>query len=126
MDYVLKCGYYESNLDYNNEGWFVDDVIKLENKKSFYFINTSKDNILSEKDAEDYRNNNICCFCENELIVNRVRHHCHITGVYRVPAHSKCNIIAIQKQSNFIPFMFHIFSNYDCLLSFKKLVDKRN
>ena len=30
------------------------------------------------------------------------------------------------KQSNFIPFVFHNFNNYDCHLFFKKLVDKKN
>ena len=29
-----------------------------------------------------------------------------------------------QKQSNFTPFIFHNFSNYDCHLFFKTLIDK--
>ena len=41
-------------------------------------------------------------------------------------AHSTCNIIVTQKQSNFIPFLFHNFSNYDCHMFFKKLFDKKN
>ena len=57
---------------------------------------------------------------------DKVRDHCHITGKYRGPAHSKCNINVIQKQSNFIPFKFHSFSIYDCHLCFKELVDKKN
>ena len=31
-----------------------------------------------------------------------------------------------QQQSNFIPFLFHNFSNYDCHMFFKKLVHKKN
>ena len=54
-----------------------------------------------------------------------MRDHCHLTGKYRGPAHSKCNINVTQKQSNFIPFIFHNFSNYDCHMFFKKLVDKK-
>ena len=55
-----------------------------------------------------------------------VRYHCHLTGKYRGRAHNKCNINVTQKQSNLIPLAFHNFSNYDCHLFFKKLVDKKN
>ena len=48
-----------------------------------------------------------------------------MTGKYRGPAHSKCNVNVTQKQSNSIPFIFHNFSNYDCHMFFKKLVDKK-
>ena len=41
-------------------------------------------------------------------------------------AHNKCNINVTQGQSNFIPFIFHNFSNYDCHMFFKKLVDRKN
>ena len=51
---------------------------------------------------------------------------CHLTGKYRGPAHSKCNINVTQDQSNFIPFLFHNFSNFDCHMFSKKLVDLRN
>ena len=78
------------------------------------------------EDEEDYRNNNICRLCEKEILSDKVRDHCHLTGKYRGPAHSKCNINVTQDQSNFIPFIFHNFSNYDCHMFFKKLVDKKN
>ena len=32
----------------------------------------------------------------------------------------------LQKQNNFIPFIFHKNGNYDSHLFFKKLVDKKN
>ena len=50
---------------------------------------------------------------------------CHLTGKYRNPAHNKCNTKLTQKKY-FFPFNFHIFSNFDCHLFFKKLVDRRN
>ena len=49
-----------------------------------------------------------------------------MTGDYRVPAHCTCNINVTQKQSNFIPFIIHIFSNNDCHMLFKKKLDKKN
>ena len=125
MDNVLQSGYHKSPLGYNHVDWFADEVIKLENKMAFYFKNTKKDIIMTEKD-EDFRNNNICRFCEKNIESDKVRDHCHLTSRYRGAAHSKCNINVTQDQSNFIPFIFHNFSNYDCQMFFKKMVDKKN
>ena len=80
LDDVLKSGYYKSPLGYDNVDWFVVEIIKLENKMTFYFKNTKKDIIMTEKDEEDYRNNNFCRFCEKEIISDKVRDHCHLTG----------------------------------------------
>ena len=60
-----------------------------------------------------------------KILYNKVRDHCHLTGKYRGPAHYYCNINVKQKNSSFIPFAFHNFSNYDCHLFFKKLIDKK-
>ena len=125
LEDVLKSDYYKSPLGYNNVDWFVDKVIKLENKMAFYFKNTNKDIIMTEEDEEDYRNNNIRRFCEKFIESDKVRGHCHLTSRFRGLAHSKRKINVTQKQSNFIPFIFHNFSNYDCHMFFKKLVDKK-
>ena len=125
LEDVLRSDYYKSPLGYNNVDWFVDEVIKLENKMAFYFKNTNKDIVMTDEDEEDYKNNNFCRFCEKNIESDKVRDHCHLTGNYQGPAHSKCNINVTQKQSNFIPFIFHNFSNYDCHMFFIKLVDKK-
>ena len=62
---------------------------------------------------------------EKNIESDKVRDHCHLTGNYRGPAHSICNINVTQKQSNFIPYIFHTFKNYVCHMFFKKLVDKK-
>ena len=116
----LKSGYYKSPLGYNNVDWFVNEVLKLENKMAFYFKNTKKDIVMTEENEEDYRNNNICRFCEKNIESDKVIGHCHLTGNYTGPAHSNGNINVTQDQSNFIPFMFHNFSNYDCHMFLKK------
>ena len=123
MEDVLKSDYYESPLGYDNIDWFVKEVIKLENKMAFYFKEIKKDIIMTQEDEEDFKNNSICRFCEKEILSDKVRDHCHLTGKYRGPAHNTCNINVKQKDSNFIPFAFHNFSNYDCHMFFKKLVD---
>ena len=124
MDYVSKSGYYESPLGYNNVDWFVDEVIRLENKIPFYFKDTKKD-IIMTGEYEDFKNNNIFRFCD-EILSDKLRDHCHLTGKYMGPAHSICKINVTQQQSNTNVFIFHNFSNYDCQMFFKKLVDKKN
>ena len=123
LEDVLESGYYESPLGYDNVDWFVKEIKKLENKMAFYFKNTKKDVITKQEDEEDYRNNNICQFCEKNFESDKVRDHCHLTGKYRVPAHNVCNINVKQKESIFIPFAFYNFSNYDCHMFLKRLVD---
>ena len=57
---------------------------------------------------------------------DKVRDYCPLTGGYRGPAHSIFNINVTQHRSIFLPFTFHNFSNSDCHMFFKKLVDKKN
>ena len=104
----------------------MNGVNKLENKMNFYFKDINKEINIREKDEKDYRNDNICRFFEKKIESDKVRDHCHSTVRYRVPAHSICNNNVTQDQSNFLPLIFHIFSNYDCHILFKKLVDKKN
>ena len=97
---------------------------KLDNKMAFYFKNTSKDIILTKEKEEDSKKTNNSRFCGKENVSDKVRDHCHLTGKNRRPTHNSCNINVTQKQSNFIPFVFHSFLKYDCYMFFKKLVDK--
>ena len=123
LNEVLQSGYYESPLGYIKVDWFVKEVIKLENKMAFYFKETEKDIIMTKENEEDFKNNNICRFCEKETLIDKIRDHCHLTGKYRGPAHNICNINVKQKDSNLIPFAFHIFSNFDNHMFFRSLVD---
>ena len=123
MEDVLESDYYEPPLGYDNVDWFVKEVIKLENKMAFYFINTKEDIIMTKENEENFRNFNICRFCEKEILSDKVRDHCHLTGKYRGPAHDTCKKHVKQKDSIFIPFAFQNFSNYDCHMFFKRLVD---
>ena len=62
-------------------------------------------------------------FVKKNIKSDKVRDHCHLTDKYRGPSQYVYNINVKQKDSNFIPFAFHNFSNYDCHLFFKRLVD---
>ena len=114
LEEVLQSSYYISPLGSNNVDWFVNEVIKLDNKMTFYFKIRKKDIIMTEEVEEDFKNIDVCRFCEEETISDKVRDHCHLTGKYRGPAHTTCNINVKQKDSNFIPFIVHNFSNYGC------------
>ena len=92
----------------------------------FRFKNIKKDIIMTDNDKKDYKNINVCRFCEKIVVSDKVRDHCLLTGKNRGPAHSKCNINVTHDQSNFIPFIFHNFNKYDCHMFCKKLVDKKN
>ena len=118
MEDVLKSGCFESLLGYENVDWLVKDVIKLENKMAFHFKNTNEDIIMTRKIEEEYRNKNICQFCEIEIISDKVRDHCHLTVKYRGPAQSKCNVNVTQDENFIIPFIFHNFNIYDCHIFF--------
>ena len=64
LEDMLKSGYCESLLGYNNVNWYVNEVIKLENEMVFYFKNTKKDIVMTKDDGEGDRNNNNCRFCK--------------------------------------------------------------
>ena len=46
---------------------------------------------MTEKDEKNYRMNDICRFCE-EISIDRVKDHCHLTGIYGGKTHNKINI----------------------------------
>ena len=60
LEDVLQSSYHKYPFGYNNVDWFVNEVIKLENKLTLHFKNTNKDFFMAEKDEENYRNNNTC------------------------------------------------------------------
>ena len=61
-----------------------------------------------------------CHICREELGADKVRNHCHLTGLYRGAAHSECNLqyrflrgTKFGVPSFFIPVMFHNLRGYD-------------
>ena len=81
--------------------------MELENKMTFSFKKTMKDIILTNEDEEDFKIIN-CGFFERIDEFDKFRDPRLLTGNYRGPAQSKCNINVTQKQSNFVPFIFHL------------------
>lgn len=72
------------------------------------------DMIISDEQIRTYNKTNICHICNKAIEDDdvKVRDHCHITGQYRGPAHSKCNVQF--NYSNFkIPVFVHNLKGYD-------------
>ena len=55
-------------LGFDKVDWFVNETIKLENYMAFYFKNAKKDIIMTKKVEEDFKNDNICRFCEKKIL----------------------------------------------------------
>ena len=80
---------------------------------------------MTRKNEQEFKNINFRRFCETDIGSDKIRDHCHLTGRYRGPAHSKSYINVTQDKSNNISFIFHNFSNYYCHMFFRKAVDKK-
>ena len=85
---IVLQSVYRSCFSENNVEWFVDEVIKTENKMKFYFEKTKKDFVMTREDEDDF----------NSLDGRGVGDHCHLTGKYRGAAHEKFTINVKQKQ----------------------------
>ena len=126
LEDILKSDYYKSHLGYDEVDWFVNEVIKLGNKVTFYFENTEKDIVMTDEDEEDCRKKFICSFCEKNTESKKVGDHCQLTGKYRGPAQKNGKIIDTQDKSKDIPFISHNLTNYVCHMFSQNLVDKKN
>jgi len=76
---------------------------------------------LSSEQWDTFYNATQCHVCENRSrrMIHRVRDHCHLTGRYRGPAHSNCNLN--YKDSYHIPVVFHNLSGYDAYFIIKEI-----
>ena len=74
---------------------------------------------MSQEDENNYKNSEICLICNQKIIKNKVRDHCHITGKFKGPAHKECNSkLRITRK---LPIIFHNLEGYDGHIIFKEL-----
>ena len=59
------------------------------------------------------------CFKSFEEGNRKVRDHCHYSGIYRIAAHSLCNLQ--YKIPSYIPVVFHNLTGYDAHMFIKEL-----
>ena len=66
---------------------------------------------MTNKDEEKYKSTNTCWTCKENILNDKVKDHCHITGKYRGSAYKKCNLkLVISKK---LPILFHNLEGYD-------------
>ena len=98
---------------------YLDKISKYISKK----YNQTKPMIITKDQEKEYRKATICHICDKGDFKNdKVKDHCHLTGNYRGPAHSKCNLNLKHPQN--IPVFCHNSSNYDTHLFIKELAKK--
>ena len=76
---------------------------------------------LTPKEMDRHKKSERCHICFKLFKEDnpKVRDHCHYTGRYRGPAHTKCNLQ--YKIPSYIPIVFHNLSRYDAHLFIKEL-----
>jgi len=118
--YYVHCSYDESSSAYHfrrnidDIAWFVEDLKNLALRvKNILSTNVPMVDLIPEE-WKKFNNATRYHICEKPFIQEddtRGRDHCHLTGRYRGPAHSNCNLN--YKESFCIPIVFHNLSGYD-------------
>lgn len=88
---------------------------------------------LTKQQEKEFHSAKVCYICKNRFIDSRerkdkthhkVRDHCHLSGQYRGPAHSICNLN--YQVSRVIPVVMHNLCGYDLHLLIKKLASTKS
>ena len=82
-------------------------------------VKTYKPMSLTKREKKEFRMNNTCHICDEKIKEFKVRDHCHLTGKYRGPAHSCCNLN--YKPPNYIPVFLHNNAHDDTHLFINEL-----
>lgn len=79
---------------------------------------------MTAKEKQIFNNSKICHICKNMItqFEIKVRDHCHITGVYRGPAHLLCNLN--YQIPHDLPVIIHNLKNFDSNLILRELSQK--
>ncbi|KYN38165.1 hypothetical protein ALC56_07459 [Trachymyrmex septentrionalis] len=127
--YYIRCVYdkiisiYKS---YRGEDcvWFVKELYDLAHRAKIIFDkNVTMAEFTSNVKWENFRNATHCHICERPFEEGdlRVRDHCHLTGRYRGPAHSRCNLH--YQDTYVISIFFHYLAGYDAHFIIKDIAN---
>ncbi|KYN02011.1 hypothetical protein ALC62_07189 [Cyphomyrmex costatus] len=103
-----------------NNNNFADELKNLAHSvQSVISTNVPMD--FSPDDWRKFNSATHCHVCEKPFAKDdkRARDHCHLTGRYRGPAHSNCNLN--YKDSRCIPVVFHNLTGYDAHFIIKEI-----
>ncbi|XP_011878101.1 PREDICTED: uncharacterized protein LOC105567657 [Vollenhovia emeryi] len=125
--YYLHCSYddslstYQFRRDKDCIAWFADQLEELAYRVKNILSSNAPMQTLSKEQYEKFNSTTHCHICEKPFAPDdtRVRDHCHLTGQYRGPAHSNCNLN--YKDAYFIPIIFHNLSRYNAHFIIKEI-----
>ena len=97
--------------------WFLRRLLEYRIACNDYLFNEQR-LIMTDADKTDFEQATVCYICEKAFPdankkkkLSKVRDHDHITGKYRGPAHSACNLKL--RTTYKLPIFLHNFRNYD-------------
>ncbi|KYN05019.1 hypothetical protein ALC62_04092, partial [Cyphomyrmex costatus] len=131
IGYYVYCSYdsslsgYRFHRDKNCISWFADELKNLAHSvQSVISTNVPMD--FTRDDWRKFNSTTHCHVCEKPFMKDdkRARDHCHLTGRYRGPAHSNCNLN--YKDSRCIPVVFHNLTGYDAHFIIKEIATAYN
>ncbi|EZA53574.1 hypothetical protein X777_06972 [Ooceraea biroi] len=116
--YYVRCAYDESFMYRSHRGedcvpWFVGELSDLAQCVEAILASNVPMRDLTPGQCEELRDAALCHVCGKPFAAAdiRVHDHCYLTGCFRGPAHSTCNLN--YKDSHVIPVIFHNLSGYD-------------
>ena len=74
---------------------------------------------LTKSEQEEFSKAEFCHICSKQLNGDKVRDHCHFTGVYRGACDNSCNLKC--RKPMILPVIFHNLQGYDAHLLIKQL-----
>ncbi|XP_025268962.1 uncharacterized protein LOC112639391, partial [Camponotus floridanus] len=115
--YYTRCSFDDAASAYGSYrgedciAWFVCELsdLALRAKVALDAVVPMAD--LTPDEREIFAGASRCYACERPFEADDARDHCHLTGRFRGPAHSACNLN--YKDSYVIPVFFHNLSDYD-------------
>ncbi|KYN27849.1 hypothetical protein ALC57_02745 [Trachymyrmex cornetzi] len=130
VGYYVRCVYDETMSIYKSYrgedcvSWFVKELYDLAHRaKTIFDKNMAMAEFTSNIECEQFRNATHCHICERPFEEGdlRVHDHCHLTGRYRGPAHSRCNLQ--YNDTYVIPIFFHNLTGYDAHFIIKDIAN---
>jgi len=132
LAYYLHCSYDDSLSGFHSyrgpdlAGWFAQHLTVIAAWVAETYSNPVDMRPLTVEEERHFNNPTAKCHICNKVISpdlsRRARDYCHLTGEYRGPAHSKCNLE--YQNSRAIPVVFHNMSNYDMHFLIRDLATK--
>lgn len=119
-----RRSYFKSHSGPDCIKWFMERLFEIA-KNVYPALNKYRSKHLSDREEAMFRKSTVCHICEKtfECDDDKVRDHCHMSGVFRGAAHSECN--KKFQTSKVLPIGFHNL-DYDSHFLIEQLASQFN